>query len=188
MAFLSQQELESLGFKKLGKNVRVSSNASIYNASEMELGDHSRIDDYCVLSGKVSLGRNVHIAVFCNVAGGSEGVFLDDFSGLAYRCSVISQTDDYTGLSMTNPTVPAEFKKETKRAVYIGRHSIIGASSLIMPGVRVAEGTAVGAMSMVTKSTEPWSVYFGVPAKRLKARKKELLSLEKAYLDQFPLE
>ena len=57
-----------------------------------------------------------------------------------------------------------------------------------MPGVRVAEGTAVGAMSMVTKSTEPWSVYFGVPAKRLKARKKELLSLEKAYLDQFPLE
>ncbi len=37
-------------------------------------------------------------------------------------------------------------------------------------------------MSLVIKSTQPWSVYCGIPAKRLKARKKGLLQLEEAYL------
>ena len=184
MAFLSRSELELVGFKQLGENVKVSSTAMIYEPHKMELGDHSRIDDYCILSGKIHLGRNVHIAVFCNLAGGSEGIHLDDFSGLAYRCTVISQTDDYSGASMTNPTVPEKYKKEVKKAVYIGRHCIVGTNTLIFPGVHLAEGTSVGAMSMVTKSTEAWGVYFGIPAKRLKSRKKELLSLERIYLDE----
>lgn len=182
MAFLSEEQLQAMGFKKLGRHVRISERASIYNADRIEIGDHSRIDDFCVLSGAVSIGRNVHIAVFCNVAGGSEGVVLEDFSGLAYGCHVITQTDDYTGRTLTNPTVPAKYKKETKRAVRIGRHSIVGMGSVIFPGVTLSEGTSVGAMSMVTKSTDAWSVYFGVPAKRLKARKQDLLELERQYL------
>jgi acetyltransferase-like isoleucine patch superfamily enzyme len=39
-----------------------------------------------------------------------------------------------------------------------------------MPGVILEEGTSVGAMSLVLKSTEPWSIYVGSPAKRLKER------------------
>ncbi|MBE0475282.1 acyltransferase [Rhodoferax sp.] len=183
MAFLSQEQLLAMGFRSLGKNVRISDRAAIYNADQIDIGDHSRIDDFCVVSGKVSLGRNVHIAVFCNVAGGSAGVTFDDFSGLAYGCQVFSQSDDYTGRTLTNPTVPATYKRETKRAIHIGRHCIVGTSSLIFPGVTLAEGCSVGAMSMVTKSTEAWSVYSGVPARRLKDRKRDLLALEQAYLD-----
>ena len=184
MAFLSEEQLISVGFKRLGRNVKVSEKASIYNAELIEIGDFSRIDDFCVLSGKISIGRNVHIAVFCNIAGGSEGIVFEDFSGLAYGCHVMSQTDDYTGRTLTNPTVPAKFKKETKRPVHIGRHCIVGTNSIIFPGVTLHEGTSVGAMSMVTKSTEPWSVYFGAPAKRLKSRKQDLLELERQYLDE----
>jgi acetyltransferase-like isoleucine patch superfamily enzyme len=51
-----------------------------------------------------------------------------------------------------------------------------------MPGVVLSEGTSVGAMSLVLKSTEPWGVYVGNPAKRLKDRKRDLLELEKEYL------
>jgi len=36
---------------------------------------------------------------------------------------------------------------------------------------------------MVTKSTEEWSVYSGIPAKKLKDRKRDLLVLEQAYLN-----
>ena len=72
MPFLSQEQIASMGFKSLGKNVRISDKASIYNTDQIEIGDNSRIDDFCVISGKVSIGRNVHIAVFCNIAGGSE--------------------------------------------------------------------------------------------------------------------
>ena len=97
MAFLPYQVLVTMGFKRLGVNVLISDKASIYNAEQIEIGDNSRIDDFCVISGNVVIGRNVHIAVFCNVAGGSEGVTLEDFSGLAYGCQVFSQSDDYTG-------------------------------------------------------------------------------------------
>lgn len=182
MAFLNEQQLAQMGFKHLGTNVRISDKASIYNPDQIEIGDHSRIDDFCVISGKVIIGRNVHIAVFCNVAGGEKGVTFEDFSGLAYGCHVFTQSDDYSGRTLTNPTVPGKYKREIKKAIVIGRHSIVGTSSLIFPGVILAEGTSVGALSMVTKSTEAWSVYFGNPAKRIKARRRDLLELEKEYL------
>jgi len=182
MAYLSRDQLEQRGFRRIGRNLRISDKASIYDPEQIDIGDNSRIDDFCVLSGRIVIGRNVHIAVFCNLAGGSEGITLDDFSGLAYGCHVFSQSDDYSGLTLTNPTVPAKYKSELKKAVHIGRHCIVGTNSLIFPGVHLAEGTSVGALSMVTKSTEPWSVYFGVPARRLKARNRDLLELEKQYL------
>lgn len=182
MAFLNEQQLEQMGFKHLGTNVRISDKASIYNPDQIEIGDHSRIDDFCVISGKVIIGRNVHIAVFCNVAGGEKGVTFEDFSGLAYGCHVFTQSDDYSGRTLTNPTVPGKYKREIKKSIVIGRHSIVGTNSLIFPGVTLAEGTSVGALSMVTKSTEEWSVYFGNPAKRIKARRRDLLELEKEYL------
>ncbi|KZK25767.1 MULTISPECIES: acyltransferase [Delftia] len=183
MAFLSKDQLISMGFKYLGDNVRISDKAAIYNPELIEIGDNSRIDDFCVLSGRVIIGRNVHIAVFNNIAGGEPGVYLADFSGVAYGCQIFSQSDDYSGRSLTNPTVPDEYKTEIKAAVFLGRHVIIGASSIVLPGVIIEEGCSVGAMSMVTKSTEAWSIYFGIPAKKIKDRKKDLLELEKKYLD-----
>ncbi len=183
MAYLTDNQLKEMGFKSLGKNVRISDRASIYNADQIEIGDYSRIDDFCVVSGKVKIGRNVHVAPYCLVAGGEEGITLGDFSGLAYQVQVFTQSDDYSGLTMTNPTVPAEYKKETKKTVSIERHSIVGAGSIIMPGVHLSEGTSVGAMSLIRKSTEAWSIYLGNPAKKIKDRKKDLLELERAYLE-----
>ena len=183
MAFYTRDQLEKIGFKSIGKDVLVSDKASIYNCSEIEIGDYSRIDDFCVISGKVTIGRNVHIAVFCNVAGGECGILFEDFSGLAYGCHVFSQSDDYSGRSLTNPTVPDKYKNETKNKIRIGQHSIVGTSSIILPGVNLAEGTSVGAMTMVTKSTEPWSIYFGVPAKKIKDRRRDLVAYEMSYLE-----
>lgn len=183
MAWLTEEQLMQKSFKKLGRNVKISDKAALYNTDLWDVGDNVRIDDFCVLSGAISLGRNVHIAILCNVAGGTEGVVLDDFSGLAYGCHVFSQSDDYTGRSLTNPTVPAQYKQERREKIYIGRHCIVGANSLIFPGVVMAEGCSLGAMSMLTKSTEPWTMYFGIPAKKIKARKKDMLELERNYLD-----
>jgi galactoside O-acetyltransferase len=182
MAFLSREQLLAFGFKSLGRDVRISDKASIYDPASIEIGDRSRVDDFCVLSGRIAIGRNVHLAVFCNVAGGTEGVTLEDFVGLSYGCHVFSQSDDYTGGTLTNPTVPVRFKCETRKAVRIGRHCIVGAQSVVFPGVNLGEGCSVGAMSMVTKSTQPWGVYFGIPARRLKERKRNLLALEQEYL------
>jgi len=173
-----------MGFASLGQNVKISDKAAIYGADQMQIGDHSRIDDFCVVSGRVTIGRNVHIAPFCLVAGGVPGITLEDFSGLAYRVCVFAQSDDYSGATMTNPTVPARYKAERRAAVQIGRHCIVGAGALIAPGVVLAEGTAVGAAALVLHPTEAWTIWAGSPARKLKDRSRDLLALERDYLAQ----
>lgn len=182
MAYYTQEQLKQLGFKYIGKNVKISDKASIYNCDQIEIGDNSRIDDFCVISGKIKIGRNVHIAPFCLVAGGEQGIIFEDFAGLAYQVQVFTQSDDYSGKTLTNPTIPDEYKREAKKEVIIKKHSIVGAGSIIMPGVILAEGTSIGALSLVRKKTEEWSIYLGNPAKKITNRKKDLLELEKKYL------
>jgi acetyltransferase-like isoleucine patch superfamily enzyme len=185
MAYYTQDQLNALGFKKLGRNVKISDKASIYNTDQIEIGDHSRIDDFCVISGKLVLGRYVHITPMCLIAGGEKGVEIGDFCALAYQVKVYSQSDDYSGATMTNSLVPVEYKNEKKEKVTIERHAIVGAGAAIMPDVHVGEGCAIGAMALVNKSLEPWGIYAGIPAKRLKDRKKDLLKLEKKFTKSF---
>jgi len=45
----------------------------------------------------------------------------------------------------------------------------------------LAEGTSVGAFSLVTKPTKPWGIYYGVPAKRKKERSRRLLECVKSF-------
>lgn len=183
MAYLSEIELKKLGFKRLGKGVKVSDKACIYNAEQIEIGDHSRIDDFCIISGNVKIGRYNHITPMCLIAGGVPGVFFDDFCTLAYGVKIFSQSDDYSGESLTNSLIPRKYKNEKFSAVYLERHVIVGANSTILPGVRIAQGCSIGAMSLVGKSTEAWGIYIGVPVRRFKERSKNLLKLEVEFLE-----
>lgn len=182
MSYYAREQLEDMGFKLLGENVKISTRASLYDCSSIKIGDNSRVDDFCVISGNIRIGRNVHITPQCLLAGGEKGIFLDDFSTVAYGVKIFTQSDDYSGETMTNSTIPKTFKNEQKSSVKVGRHSIIGAGSIILPGVVVGEGGSIGANSLVLKSTEDWSIYIGSPAKKLKNRKRDLLKLECEYL------
>ncbi|NCB57174.1 MAG: acyltransferase [Gammaproteobacteria bacterium] len=184
MAFIPRYKLEQIGFKKLGKNVSISDKASLYNVDQIEIGDNSRIDDFCMVSGNVKIGRNVHVTAFCNIAGGEPGVIISDFSTLAYGCHVFSQSDDYSGESMTNSTIPKKYKCEKFESVLIGKNVIVGARSVILPGCNIADGCSIGAMSLITRPTSPWGIYFGIPARRVKERKMDLLQFETEYLKE----
>jgi acetyltransferase-like isoleucine patch superfamily enzyme len=46
-----------------------------------------------------------------------------------------------------------------------------------MPGVTLAEGCVIGANSLVTKDTEPWTIYMGSPAMPIKKRPKDKMLL-----------
>ena len=95
MGYLTQDALEAMGFAQLGKNVKISEKASIYEPEKMEIGDYSRIDDFCVVSGRVVMGRNVYVGPFTLIAGGLPGITFQDFTTLAYHVQVFSQSDDY---------------------------------------------------------------------------------------------
>lgn len=182
MAFLNDSDIEALGFKYCGRNVRISTRAAIYDADRISIGDNSRIDDFAVLAGAITIGRNVHVTVMCNLAGGRAGIEIGDFSTLAYRCDIVAQSDDYTGSTMTNSTVPAEYKRETSERVVIGRHVILGTATIVLPGLVIGDGAAAGAGTLFTSSAEPWSIYIGSPARRSGARSRDLLEHERRLL------
>lgn len=184
MAYLNSKQLSELGFRFIGKNVKISDKASIYNHDQIEIGDNSRIDDFCVISGKVSIGAYCHITPMCLIAGGEKGIFISNFCTLAYGVKVFSQSDDYSGETMVNSLISSKYKNEKKESVILERQVIIGAGSIILPGVTLAEGCSVGAMTLVNRSTQPWGIYVGNPAKRIKERKQDLLELEKNFLEE----
>lgn len=184
MGYLNNKELEKLNFKYLGKDVKISDKASIYNASNISIGDYSRIDDFCIISagfGGILIGRNVHIACYNSLIG-DELIQLEDFAGISSHSSIYSSTDDYSGNFLTGPTVPDKFRNVFSEPVIIKKHVIVGASTVILPGVTIGECSAVGALSLVTKNVEPYAIYTGIPAKKIKVRKSGCLKLEEDYL------
>ena len=54
-------------------------------------------------------------------------------------------------------------------------HANIGASAIVLPGVTMAEGSVLGALSLIGRSTEPWTMYGGVPAKPIKQRRRDVI-------------
>lgn len=179
-SFLSQQELDKIGFKSLGENVLLSKWVMIYSPELISIGSNVRIDDFAMLAGDITLGDNIHISSYCALFGGrgDAGIIIENYSGLSCRVTIYSASDDYSGEFMTNPTIPQDFRNEIKGRVVIHEYVIVGASSVILPGVEIGEGAAVGAMSMVTKNLPKWKICRGIPARALMDRSKKLKELE----------
>lgn len=153
----------------------------------ISIGDNVRIDDFCCLVGGqkgINIGSFVHIAFFCIIIGNG-GVTLKDFSGLSSRVALYSATDDYSGSSLTNPTIPEEFLNVKCGEITLEKHAIVGTNSTVLPNVTIGEGSSIGAHSLVTKDLESWGVYVGSPVKKIKERKRDLLQLEKQLIEKF---
>ena len=176
-SFYSRDELLELGFKTLGEHVLISRKASIYNASCIEIGNHVRIDDFCVISGNISFGDYIHISMGTGLFAGNAGIVLEDYTTVSSRFAVYAVSDDYSGESMTNPMVPDEYRDVTEKRVIIKKHTIIGTGSTILPGVMLGEGTSVGAMSLINRDTEPWTIYAGIPVRKIKLRSQQILEI-----------
>jgi dTDP-4-amino-4,6-dideoxy-D-glucose acyltransferase len=160
MAFLTEQQLSSMGFAELGSNVLISDKASIYGASRIKIGSNVRIDDFCVLSagdGGIEIGSYIHIAVYSSLIGAGQ-ITLANFVNISSRVAIYSSNDDYSGEYMTNPMVPAEYTNVTHANVTLAKHVIIGSGSVVLPGVNIYEGAAVGSLSMVTKDCDAFGV------------------------------
>jgi acetyltransferase-like isoleucine patch superfamily enzyme len=185
MALLNELQILELGFESVGDNVRISDKASFYNASNITLGNNVRIDDFTVLSagpGGINIGNHVHIAVYSSLIGAGS-IALRDFVNISSRVSIYSSSDDYSGHFMTNPCVHESFKNVLSEAVVLEKHVIVGCGTVILPGVTLNEGVAIGALSLVTKSLEPFTICAGIPAKFIRARSRDLLKLENLFLN-----
>jgi len=187
MAWLSEQQMKEMGFACFGKNVLLSDKASFYNCKNIQIGSNVRVDDFCVLSageGGIEIGSYIHVAVFSSLIGAGK-ITLSDFCNISSRVSIYSSNDDYSGAALTNPMVPSEYTNVQHADVFLGRHAIVGAGSIVLPGVVIEEGVAIGALSLVKKNCKAFGIYIGAPARRIAERKQNLLELEKQLFEKF---
>ncbi len=174
-------------FRSLGNEVKIWPKAKIVNGANISIGHRVIIDDFVLIIGgeDTRIGNFVHIASFTSITGGGRLV-IGNFAGISSGVRIYTGNEQYSGECMTNPTVPPPFRIPIRGEVTIGRHVIIGANSVILPGVTIGEGAVVGACSLVTKDCQPWSVNFGAPARRIKARPSaQILRLEQELLKKF---
>lgn len=187
MAFLTREQIEEMGFKSVGENVRLSDKASFYNCGNISIGSNVRIDDFCLFcagTGGIELGSFIHISPHCTFIGDGK-ITLKDFTGTAARVSIYSSSDDYTGAALGGPMVPDEYRSVNAADVTLNNYVMIGSGSVVLPGVVFEEGVGVGALSLVTKSCKEYSFYMGNPARRIKALKQDVSDLAKQFLATF---
>lgn len=177
-SFLDQAELTSMGFKTFGKNVLVSRYARFYGLEEIEIGDNVRIDDFCLLSGKIKLGSYIHISAYSALYG-RFGIEMDDYSGLSPRCTIFSATDDFSGEWLIGPMVDQTLTNLKTGKVHIRKYCQLGCACTVLPGITIHEGVTVGTMSLVISDLDAWRIYKGIPAVFYKERSKNLLNLLK---------
>lgn len=183
-SFYSEEELYEIGFKSIGKNVKISRKSSIYTPESISLGNSVRIDDFCILSGEITMGSNIHISAYTALYG-KYGIILEDFTTISGRVMVYSQNDDYSGEFMTNPTVPTEYTNVTGGTIIFKKHAIISAGSIILPNLTVGVGSCLGAMSLLKSSIPDWEIFAGVPARKIADRSKNLLELENNFNNKY---
>lgn len=173
-SFYSLDELAQIGFKKCGENVLISRKASIYSPEKISIGNHTRIDDFCIISGEIQIGSFVHISAYTALYG-HFGIHIEEYAGLSPRCTVFSASDDFSGNYLIGPMIPSKYTNVTGGKVVLKRFAQIGAGTVILPNITIHEGVAVGAMSLVKKDLLAWCIYGGNPIKFIKERERGLL-------------
>lgn len=139
--------LKNIYQMNLGKNVVVYNGFDIREPYNIEVGDGTIIGDGCILDARneIKFGKNVNV---------STGVWIwteqHDYQCPYFRCN----------------------NKGGK--VNIEDHVWISCRTIILPGVTIGEGAVIAAGSVITKDVEPYSVYAGIPAKKIGNRNKDL--------------
>ena len=180
-------ELEALGVR-CGENVQIDRSVVLINPQRLTIGHDVRIDCFCVLSAGaagIELGSWIHLACGCYLFGSGGSIQIDDFCNVSSRVSIYTANDDYIGGALTNPLVPIELRDVSTGPVRLHRHAIVGSGSVLLPGVTLGVGAAVGALSLVPDAVPEFTVVAGTPARRIRQRGRKLLELEQVVRERF---
>lgn len=143
----------------------------IMGIENIEFGKNIIIDDFTLIyaTAPMKIGSYVHIANFTSITGGAE-LIIGDFVAISQGCRILTGTDDFVDWGFGNSTIDEKYRNTKRKPVKIGKFCIIGANTVILPGVTIGEGATVGAGSVVTKDLKPWGVY--ISNEKIKERNK----------------
>lgn len=161
--------------KAAGEDVFISAQVEIRRPHLIYIGSHVAIDTGFYITTAAEIGNFIHIGPYVTVIGGGNGLFkMGDFTNLAAGCRVICVTDTFVGDGLvTTPGIPPEMCRLKNKPVVLQPFANVGTNAVILPGVTLGEGSVIGACSLVTKNTKPWTIYTGIPARPQRLRPKE---------------
>ncbi|MEX0688388.1 MAG: acyltransferase [Pirellulales bacterium] len=164
--YLSRAELLRLGFASVGDDVRIHPTCVLVGCERMRIGSHVRIDPFCILTigSSLAIGDFVHIAGHATLAGAGP-IAIGDHANVSHGAKLLSSSDHFSAAGMAGPQVPDAYREVVSAAVGVGRHAIVGAGSVLLPGATLGEGATLGALSLLKGSIPPWTVQAGVPAR-----------------------
>jgi len=109
------------------------------------------------------VGKNVFIGEYVRMdIWHSNHIYIDDYAHIAAGCRVLCHQRDLTNYRVGDNVADLPYKIGD---VHIGKGSLIGMETMIMPGVTIGEGAIVGAYSLVTKDIPAYTIAIGRPAK-----------------------
>lgn len=161
-------------------NVKTFEYTKIIGIENIDFGKNIIIDDFAFIYAKerIKLGSYVHIGIYASITGGDE-LTVGDFSAISQGVRILTATDDFKDWGFGNSTIDNQFRNIKSLPISIGNFCIIGANSVILPGVKIAEGAMVGANSVITKDLEPWGIYVGNKKVGMRNKEEVLKNYEK---------
>lgn len=134
--------------------------------------------------GKVSLGSNISIGKYSYIVSGTigPGTQIGRYCSIAQNVYIGTLNHPITWLSTSTfqysgafaDTVGHSIKDDVNtKAVVIGNDVWIGVNVIIKNGVKIDDGSIIGAGAIVTKDVPPYAIVGGNPARIIKYRFKD---------------
>lgn len=170
LGLLTTDELQER-LKHCGEHVVVYPLAKVVKPEVVEIGDYTRIDDFCFIYGGrgIRFGRYNHIASFTSIIGGGK-LTTGDYVGFAAGTRIVTGTDHYGDGKRICPFVPDEERGFFLGSVTLEDDVFLGTNVVVHPNVTVGEGAIVGSNSLVLEDVEPWSINVGSPSRKVGER------------------
>ena len=161
--------------KSFGEDVFISNDIELRRPNLLEVGSHIRIDCGLYLTPPAEIGSYIHIGPYVTVIGGPKSILkIGSFITIGAGSKILCGSDNFSGDGLVSaPGIPFEYTSVNFTHVTLEDFSNLCVNSVVLPGVTIGEGSVIGACALVTKDTEPWTVYMGVPARPVKKRNKE---------------
>lgn len=158
--YYTSQELKKLGVKKVGKFVKISNLVKFYNFKG-SIGDYSRIDDYVILKGNISIGKRVHISSFSILTATNikSSITIGDFTAISAQTAIYAVTDDFMVNHLDNPKLKNKNAKFQLGHLKIGKYCFVGVKSTLLPKCNLKDHVSIAANSVVNEKVDTGYVF-----------------------------
>lgn len=139
----------------IGDNFHTGRSVFLWAKHSIEIGDNFYIGKYSIIESDAIIGNNVIFANHVSLIGRYDHFYQQIGMPIRLASQIRDQDYDWKGLD---------------QKIIIEDDVWVGLGAIILSGVKVGTGSIVAAGSVVTKDIEPYSIYGGNPAKKIRNR------------------